>query len=277
MTSSPNGTDRVQAVAERFAELPPVIAVVWAGSEIAGTADPRSDFDLYIYTREELPVSARKAIASTFSAGRIEIDNRFWEPGDEWIDATSGRGVDIMYRSPEWIEEQLDRILSDYQASVGYSTCFWYNVLHSHAVVDSEGWYADLQQRARQPYPDQLVRAILAKNHPILRETKSSYRHQIESAIARRDQISVNHRTAALLASVFDCVFAINCLPHPGEKRLLEYSLDHCAHLPAGFSYHVEALLMAAAAPWEANTVLLRIDALLDALDAVLLSSEDSP
>jgi hypothetical protein len=55
-----------------------------------------------------------------------------------------------MYRHARWIEEQLDRVLVRHEASVGYSTCFWYNVLHSNALFDRAGWFEALQRRARQ-------------------------------------------------------------------------------------------------------------------------------
>src|SRR5690606_35735048 len=108
-------------------------------------------------------------------------------------------------RSPQWIEDQLDRVLIHHQASVGYSTCFWFNVLHSRPLYDPDGWYATLQHRARQPYPDALARAIVAKNHPILRTLRhSAYTHQLEHAVNRGDWVSIQHRITAILASYFD-------------------------------------------------------------------------
>jgi hypothetical protein len=38
----------VQRIAERFAQLPQVIAVALGGSLTGGSGDARSDFDLYI-------------------------------------------------------------------------------------------------------------------------------------------------------------------------------------------------------------------------------------
>jgi len=78
-----------------------------------------------------------------------EIDNRFWEPGDEWSDPSTATQLDIMYRSPEWIEEHLNRVLSRHEAALGYTTCFWYNVVHSEALFDPRGWYQELQNRCR--------------------------------------------------------------------------------------------------------------------------------
>ncbi len=56
--------------------------------------------------------------------------------------------------------------------------------------------------------------------------------HQIEKACQRKDLISLNHRVAALLASYFDVIFALNRVLHPGEKRLMEWAQAHCARVP---------------------------------------------
>src|SRR5208282_1288851 len=124
----PHGALRAESIAARFSVFPDVTAVALAGSEGAGEADALSDIDLYVYAGAEIPIRQRRAAAGVF-ADRMEIDNRFWEPGDEWIDRASGRRIDIMYRSPAWIRDQLARVLERHEASLGYSTCFWWNVL----------------------------------------------------------------------------------------------------------------------------------------------------
>ncbi|MCG3119306.1 MAG: hypothetical protein ALAOOOJD_01693 [bacterium] len=260
-------------IAQKFGALPQVEAVTLAGSRTAGVADPKSDFDLYVYITAEIPLDIRRGIAAAF-AERIEINNQFWEPGDEWIEVSSGIGVDIMYRQPQWLEEQIDRVLVKHQAAVGYSTCFWYNVLHSKILFDRRGWFAQLQQRADQPYPEPLRRAIVAKNYPILRRNISSYLHQIECAVARHDAVSVQHRAAALLASYFDILFALNRLPHPGEKRLVEFAKKFCALRPAKMEEHINLLIGAGAATSHSPAILHSVNLLIDGLESLLLSEE---
>ena len=259
-----------QELAARFAELPSVLAVVLSGSTSNRVDDGKSDFDIYVYTTEEIPVAWRTELARQHGA-HLAIDNRYWELGDDWIDTRIGRMVDVIYRWPDWIEEQIDRLLVRHEASTGYSTCFWHNVLHSEALFDRAGWFAQLQARARQPYPEALRRAIVAKNHPILRNTLSSYMQQLELAIERRDHQSVNHRVGALLASYFDILFAVNRQPHPGEKRLAAYAEALCPLRPPALAQQVEAVI-AAVAPASQPSLLMNANALLDSLDELLLA-----
>ena len=244
----------LEQMAQRFAEFPQVTALVLAGSRGSGRSDPESDFDIYVYASAEVPVEFRR----TLLGNSAEIDNRFWEPGDESSDLAAGLKLDIMYRSPRWIEAQLDRVLVRHEASVGYTTCFWFNVLHSEPLFDREGWFKQLQDRAQVPYPDELRRAVIAKNWPILRRNQSSYRRQIELALQRGDAVSVQHRVTALLACFFDVWFALERKPHPGEKRLL-------THLPQQWAELVLDVVNAKNA-----NLLKNIEALIDALDARL-------
>jgi predicted nucleotidyltransferase len=256
-----------QSIAARYAQLPQVKAIALSGSQGFGVADERSDIDLYVYSDAEISLAIRQKIATEFSY-HTEIGNQFWEPGDEWIDADHGVAVDVMFRSPQWIEDQLHRVLTHHHASVGYTTCFWHNVKTSHILFDRDGWFGQLQAFAQQPYPEPLRQAIVDKNFPILKTTLSSYFHQIEKAIARQDWVSVNHRIAAVFASYFDVLFAINRMPHPGEKRLVAIAHQHCSKQPPEMAAQVQAVFQAQFSP--EGAVLLHLERLISGLEQLL-------
>jgi len=258
----PSAIAVARRIARQFASLPQVEAVALAGSRTSTFPDEDSDVDLYVYLTEDVPHDLRAAIA--VGSPHAEIGNATWEPGDEWIDPETGTSVDVMYRHLRWIEEQVDRVLVQHQASAGYSTCFWYNVLHSQALFDRSGWFAELQGRAQVKYPQELRRAIIAKNWPLLRRNQSSYLRQIELAVKRNDPVSVNHRVAALLASYFDVLFAVNEQPHPGEKRLLQHAA-RLEKLPRELEQQVSAVLESDSAEVGART-----SEMIDGLDELL-------
>lgn len=270
MTNTPeNISTAVQRLADRYAAISLVETVALSGSRTTPYAGPESDIDLYIYSRSPLPLGLRMEVARSH-ASRAEIDNQFWEPGDEWIEDPTGIHIDVMFRTQRWIEGQMERILERHEASVGYSTCLWHNVLTSRVLFDRSGWFIALQAKARQPYPWRLKGAIISKNYPILRDTLSSYRHQLETAIGRGDVVSVNHRVAAFSASMVDILFAVNELPHPGEKRLLEILEAHCKKLPRKFREDLSSLLRATGD--DHGSLLTILDLLVDRLDELLRS-----
>lgn len=267
MDTRTNPTELANRIAARYAELPPVTAVALAGSQTTRAADSGSDLDLYVYTHSELDLTDRAAVATTDSS-RVEVDNRFWEPGDEWIDTATGIKVDVMFRPVTWITEQIDRVLVRHEASVGYSTCFWHNVLTAQPLFDRASWFATLQDRARAAYPEELRAAIIAKNFPILAATHSAYLHQLAAAARRNDPVSLNHRVTALLASYFDILCALNRKPHPGEKQLLTWVETNCPLRPPQMRDQVTTLIqMAANAP---ERVVPAVEALVADLAALL-------
>ncbi len=249
-------------------------AVAWGGSQAATGGDQLSDIDLYVYTTAVIPLAAREALIAELRSSRADLNLQLWDLGDEWYDAATGLEVDVMYWEPAWIESQLDRVWRQHQASLGYTTCFWYTLYHSQALYDRQGWLADLQRQSRQPYPEKLRYAIIAKNHMALRRVIPSYAHQIEKACQRNDLVSLNHRIAALLASYFDVVFALNRVLHPGEKRLIERAQAHCARLPLDMAAQLTALLQATR---PADGVLQLTNALLDNLDDLLRQEAFDP
>lgn len=268
-------TRLARRLAEDFSRFPQVEAVALAGSLGAQTGDSTSDIDLYIYVNAPIPVSERAALVKRYGASRADLDLNFWDPGDEWVHAESGIEVDVMFWDPRWIEDQLDHVLVRCEASMGYTTCFWNTLHHSAVLFDRHGWFTGLKARTDQPYPDTLRNAIIAKNHAVLRRVIPGYAHQIEKAWRRGDWISVNHRVAALFASYFDVIFALNRVLHPGEKRLLTYAADHCALLPADMASQVTEVLRAAAPG--SSDLPERVCSLLDNLDALLTSQGFDP
>lgn len=95
----------------------------------------------------------------------------------------------------------------------------------------------------------------------------SSYERQIRKAVARGDRVSVNHRLAALLASYFDVIFAVNRQLHPGEKRLIALAEALCPARPANMQSQLAAVLAPCADGAELTRAVTR---LLDHLDQFL-------
>ncbi|MEE9616337.1 MAG: nucleotidyltransferase domain-containing protein [Anaerolineae bacterium] len=256
-------------VADLFSAFPNVEAIALAGSQASGAVDRDSDIDLYVYTTSVIALSERVAIVEKLGATRSDLNLQFWDLGDEWYDAETGIEVDIMYWDTSWIEGQLDRVLVEHQASMGYSTCFWHTIRNSLVLYDKSGWLRRLKEKSAVPFPEALRRAIIAKNHPVLRRVIPSYLHQIEKAIRRSDLVSINHRVAALLASYFDVLFALNRIPNPGEKRLLKTASECCTRVPGEMVSQVEAVLRAVCSADQ--SLVVRIEELLDGLDQLLL------
>jgi predicted nucleotidyltransferase len=175
-----------QQVAAAYSAWPEVLAVVLSGSHATRLADAESDLDMYVYCDTAPALESRVAVAQG-RASAFEVDNRFWETGDEWLEAETGLQVDVTFRTRAWIEERLARVLERFEPLLGYSTSIWHNVLVSEPLFDRSGWFETLQRWARQPYPEQLAEAIVRHNYAVLRGTLDAYPRQLGRATARRD------------------------------------------------------------------------------------------
>ncbi len=220
-----------------------VKAVVISGSSTGKTEDNSSDYDIYIYCTKEPDVDERKKIALKYS-DKPEIDNHYFETGDVYYLKETGKPIDIMYRSLESIEGNIRWVWEGCNASLGYTTCFVYNVNISKILFDRDGWFKNLQEKTRRSFPELLAKNIVTKNFNYLKDVMFSYYDQLKTAVERGDYVSVNHRSAAFLASYFDIIFAMNKLLHPGEKKLVEYAKKHCKILPENFEQDVNALAL---------------------------------
>jgi Domain of unknown function (DUF4037) len=261
-------TPLIEGLARFYASLPEVAAVGLGGSRSRGQDDASSDLDLYIFTTSDVAPSTRASILDRKPASRADMGLTYWDSGDEWIDAATGREVDAIFWECGWIRGVIDRALVECAPGIGYSTCHRHTLKHMEILFDRQGWLAELHSRCHSIYPERLRTAIISRNQPLIRSIIPSYYNQIEKAVGRGDRVSVNHRVAALLASYFDILFALNRKTHPGEKRLLAAAKAACALLPRNMERDVHGVLDAAG---RADPSLLdRLTSLADALDDLL-------
>ncbi|WP_019585538.1 DUF4037 domain-containing protein [Deinococcus apachensis] len=170
------------------------------------------------------------------------MDNRIAETADEWIERESGIQVDVMFRPVASFEAHFLYLFEKFEARPGYSTAVWHNVRSSTILFDREGWFARLQQQTDQPYPEELARAIIALNVPLLHGAINSRAAQAKLAARRGDMVAVNSALTKLLASYFDVLFALNRTLHPGEKRQLTF-ISTLADVPLNAARDIERLL----------------------------------
>lgn len=250
-----------------FSKLEGVDSILLGGSRAVNNHDALSDYDIYVYTDRVLPLEDRKQITDKYCQ-YMELNNQFWETEDDGILKTNNIPIDIIYRSLDWIEESLNRLLFQFNAETGYTTALWYNFLNSKILFDADGRAGRMQEKFSIPYPQQLKTAIIQKNLPLLKEQIPAYIFQIEKAIKRKDLISINHRLSEFFASYFDIIFAVNELPHPGEKKIIAYLRDKAKSLPENMASDIENIIRTAIAG--DLKVVEKINQLIDKLEKVI-------
>lgn len=232
----------VYQIVNEFKRLGEVIAIALSGSGASGRKDNYSDININIITEGGIPVEKRESIVKKFS-DFMEINNNFCGVSDEFVLRNSSIQIDIAYFDFNYLENKLKNILEKYNASIGYSTCFWNNVINALIVFDKNEKFKILKEKYTIEYPEELKRNIVSKNYSILKKNFSSCYNQIEKAINRNDIVNLNNRITAFLDSYFDIIFAINEIPHPGEKRLLNIVNTKCNKLPNNALVDIEKLI----------------------------------
>lgn len=253
-------------IAGEFAKLKSVNSVVLSGSKTSLINDEMSDYDVYVYSNEPIPLDFREKLVKKFS-DKYTIGNTFFEDGDELYITKPKMCIDIMYRSLDWAYKEMNWVWSKHNARLGYSTAFLHNLKTAKILFDRNYEFERIIEELKEPYPEELKQNIIDKNYPMLRTLEGApYYKQIELAVKRDDLVSQNHRTAALLASYFDILFAYNEQTHPGEKKLVKYAQKYCKKLPNDFENDVECVIKSVGSP----QILPALTKLLDELDVFL-------
>lgn len=255
-----------------YLDHPAVAAVYVGGSRASGLADEHSDTDVYVLTTGPVDLEWRRDLIESRSPLRMSLAPGHFGDGDAWTDAD---GVfDVMFWDLKETLSGLRRILIDHVTSSGYTTAFWHTIRGWHEAgrrIDHDEALGELSELATRPYPDALAQAIIDNNRVLLRGVMFSLEDQLITAARRGDMISINHRTAAIIASWADIVFAANRTPHPGEKRLG----SHLAGLPSAPPDWTQDIIELVAADCESVAGICR--GMLDRLEAWLDSGSIPP
>lgn len=259
--------ESVRKIVEEFSKLEEIEGIVLAGSYGTRTNDKDSDYDIYVYATRAIEVEKRREITEKYCS-YMELNNTFWEAEDDGVLKEGNVQIEIIYRDLKWIDGMLNRTLIKCEADVGYTTCFWSNFMSSIILYDKNGDLSKLQDNYRVGYPEELKKNIIKKNYPLLKLQMPAYYYQIEKALKRDDFISVNHRVAALFASYFDIIFAINETAHPGEKKLLKIVKDNKLKTPRDMESNINNILKYCGT--NELEILKEIDLLVKNLDELL-------
>ena len=223
---------------EELAQLEQVEAVVLGGSRAGEHYDQDSDYDVYVYLKAPIAPEIRRKLLGKYCS-YMEIQNQFWEVEDDCV-LNNGIEIEFIYRSLDDFEQELQKVVLEHQPYNAYTTCMWYNLLHSKVLYDQENRYSALQNKYRIPYPATLKRNIIQRQSLLLETSLPAFSKQIKKALKRKDVLALNHRSSEFFASYFDLLFALNEQLHPGEKRMLSYAKENCALLPQDFEENIQ-------------------------------------
>ena len=210
-------------ITESLADITKTESICLSGSRKCAINDDASDWDIYVYSSCRIMPEERECIFDSMFP-HVSVNCSPFEEGDECIDK-DGNVFDIMYRSLEWTEREVDDVYRHHNARVGYTTCFLHNISTSEILFDRNGWFKRIQDEINSGYPEELRTNIIRKNARVINGSgASTFMIQAELAKKRHDIVSSNHRLTAILSSYFDILFAYNRTYHPGEKKLLQYA-----------------------------------------------------
>ncbi len=165
-----------QELFKEFAQLDQVEAIVLGGSRAGQHFDKDSDYDVYVYLTDSIAPMTRRNILSKYCS-YMEIGNQFWELEDDCV-LKSDIEIELIYRTLDSFDKDLQTVVLDHQAQNAYTTCMWHNLLHSKIIYDRNGRYEALQNKYRRPYPAELKKNIIKKQLLLLDQAMPAFSKQ---------------------------------------------------------------------------------------------------
>ena len=167
----------IHELCKEFSQLEQVEAIALGGSRAGQAYDQNSDYDVYVYLNSSIDEAIRRDILSKYCS-YMEIGNQFWELEDDCV-LNNGIEIELIYRSLESFEQELNSTVFQHKAQNAYTTCMWHNLLHSKILYDPNGHYALLQRTYQIPYPHELKKQIIERQLLLLEQAMPAFSHQI--------------------------------------------------------------------------------------------------
>ena len=171
-------------IIEKFSQIAEVEAIAIGGSTTAKTYDNTSDIDIYVFSKNGIPIEKRKNIIEQVSK-KYEIGAEYFGSGDEFLCDIDNTVFDMMYWYMKWFEDVVENVWIKHYPSNGYTTCFLYTLKNFKIVYDSNNWLKNLQNKINTDYPKELQKNIIERNLKLMKDKPfASYYEQIEKAKA---------------------------------------------------------------------------------------------
>ena len=117
----------VQEIFNEFAKFAQVESMAIGGSRAIKKNDKYSDYDVYVYWKEQIPVEQRKAVLGKYCS-RMELGCCYREYTDNCI-VEDGMTLNIIYRNTDEFLAAVAEVVEGHKAQGGYTTCMWHSLL----------------------------------------------------------------------------------------------------------------------------------------------------
>lgn len=255
----------VQDIFNEFAKIPQVRSIAVGGSRAIKRNDEFSDYDVYVYATETIPIGQRRDILENYCSS-IALDNHYREHEDVCI-MEDGTQLNIVYRELGEFLEGIVRVVEEYEPLDRCTTSMWHSLLTGRIAYDKGGLLAEAKETYALPYPQKLKDNIISHHMNLIKYGIPSFMAQMEKAMKRKDMVNINQCAQRFMDSYFDIMFALNEKLHPGEKRLLQICMEECKILPVNFELNIRLLLNSMFKDPAASTV---VDLMVTELEKVI-------
>lgn len=255
----------VQDIFNEYAKFSQVRSIAVGGSRAIKRNDAFSDYDVYVYATETIPIGKRRDLLENYCSS-MALDNHYREHEDVCI-MDDGTQVNIVYRELNAFLEGIASVVEECEPLDRCTTSMWHSLLTGRIAYDKGGLLAQARERYSMPYPKKLRDNIISHHMNLIKYGIPSFMAQMEKAMKRKDMININQCAKRFLDSYFDIVFALNEKLHPGEKRLIQICVEECSVLPANFELNIRLLLNSMFKDPAATTV---VDLMVTELEKVI-------